>query len=203
MTVVPQFRDEVGWVRIDHLITEERAADLAVRFASYADGLTDPGPADKPHGGTRRLGRLEERFPETRELAEALAPVVEQILPDGVELMEIAFRCPGPGFGGQRLHADDTPKLDDAPSRCATAIVALTAFTGRSGSTRVVPGSHRRPDLQRSSGSLDHHPDETLLIGPAGTAFVFNGHLLHSGTQNRSSAPRPALQITYRSVTSR
>ena len=36
------------------------------------------------------------------------------------------------------------------------------------------------------------------LIGPAGTAFVFGGHLLHRGTENRSSAPRPALQISFR-----
>lgn len=198
MTVVPQYRDEVGWVRIDQLITEERAADLAARFACWADGLADPGPGDKPHGGTRRLGLLEQRFPETREVADALAPIVEQILPGGAELMEIAFRCPGPSFGAQRLHADDTPKLDDGPSRCATSIVALVDFTTENGATRVVPGSHRRPDLQRSSGSLEHHPDETVLTGRAGSAFVFTGHLLHGGGANRSDDPRPALQISFR-----
>ena len=96
------------------------------------------------------------------------------------------------------LHADDAPKLDDAPSRVATAIVTLVEFTDTNGATRVVPGSHRRPDLQRRSGSLDSHPDEMTLTGPAGTAFVFDGHLLHSGTINRSDADRPALQITWR-----
>lgn len=198
MTGAPEYRSEVGWVRIDRLITGERAAELAARLASFAAGLADPGPGDKPHGGTRRLGRLEGRFPETLDLVDRLAPTVDQILPGGGRLMEIAYRAPGPGFGGQRLHADDTPKPPLDPDRCATAIVALVDFTGENGSTRVVPGSHLRPDLQREAARLERHPDEVHLTGPAGTAFVFSGHLLHSGTENRSAAPRPALQLTFR-----
>ena len=78
-----------------------------------------------------------------------------------------------------------------------TAVVALCDFTPDNGATSVIPGSHRRPDLQRRSGSLEYHPDELVLTGPAGTAFVFCGHLLHRGTRNRSTASRPALQVSW------
>ena len=45
---------------------------------------------------------------------------------------------------------------------------------------------------------MSSHPDEVLLTGDAGDAFVFSGHLLHSGTPNRSADERPALQVTWR-----
>ena len=110
----------------------------------------------------------------------------------------VVYRSPRPGYGAQRLHADAVPQLDrSAPATCATAIVALTDFGPDNGATRVVPGSHRRPDLQRRSGSLDDHPDAVTLQGRAGTAFVFSGHLLHGGSLNRSDRPRPALQVVF------
>ncbi len=194
----PVYDESVGLVRLDDFIDARRAADLAARCLRLADGLEDPRSGDKPHGGTRRLTSIEERLPETTELVGLLAPVIDQILTGGWELTEFAYRCPGPGFGGQRLHADDVPKLDEGPPRCATAVVALGPFTETNGSTVVVPGSHRRLDLQRQAGALERHPDAIHLLGPAGTGFVFDGHLLHGGSENRSSDPRPALQLTFR-----
>lgn len=192
------YDDAQGWVAIEGLIDRQRAADLAARCSRLADGLDDPGSGDKPRGGTRRLTGLERRLPETAELVAALGPVVDQVLADGWSVAEVAWRCPSPGRGAQRLHADDVPRLDGGPYRCATAIVALVDFTAGNGSTVVVPGSHRRADLQRHSGSLEAHPEAIRLTGPVGTAFVLCGHLLHGGTENRSSDPRPALQITFR-----
>lgn len=202
MTIAnPVYDDEIGWVRLDGALDARRAADLAARCLRLAAGLEDARAGDKPHGGTRRLSAVEERLPDATEVAEVsvgIAPVIDQILDGDWELTEIAFRCPGPGFGHQRLHADDLPRLEPGPDRCATAIVALVDFTEDNGSTVVVPGSHHRPDLQRQVGSIERNPDAEHLLGPAGTAFVFTGHLLHGGTENRSTEPRPALQLTYR-----
>ena len=199
MPAIPAYDDERGWVAVDGLIDEERAAELATRCSRLADGLDAPRSGDKPHGGTRRLTDLDDRLPDTLDLVDRLAPVVDQILPGGWVVSEIAYRCPGPGRGAQRLHADDVPRLDDGPHRCATAIVALVGFTTTNGATAVVPGSHRRPDLQRHSGTLEGHPEAVALTGPAGTAFVFTGHLLHGGTANRSAEERPAIQLSFRS----
>ena len=41
------------------------------------------------------------------------------------------------------------------------------------------------------------HPDEVLLMAPAGTVVVFNSHLWHGGTLNRSSRPRRALHSYF------
>ena len=44
--------------------------------------------------------------------------------------------------------------------------------------------------------SRDSHPGEVLLLAPAGTV-VFNSHLWHGGTPNRSSHPRRALHAYF------
>jgi len=70
-----------------------------------------------------------------------------------------------------------------------TAIVALTDFTQTNGATRIIPGSHCRPDLQRQSGSLKDHPNQILLTGPTGTA---------SFSQAMSCIPAPRTTPTSR-----
>lgn len=197
MTV--HYQDELGWARIDDFLSPERAQSIARSCLETLAGPDDQlRPADKPHGGTLRLVDVSERIAEAGDIPDLLAPIVSQILPTAYRLRELTFRCPQPGFGDQRLHADGLPRLSEAENDCATAIVALGRFSEKNGATRLVPGSHRRPDLQRQAGQLDSHPEEIRLIGPAGTCFVFCGHVLHSGTKNLSSEPRPALQAVFR-----
>ncbi len=193
------YDDDLGWARVDALVTSAEAADLATRCDEVAAELTDPGVGDKPHGATKRLSALDTRLPGTLSLIQPLESLVDQILDRAWHVGEIAYRSPSPGTGGQKLHADDVPRLDtDSRYRCATAIIPLIDMTKDNGATRVVPGSHRRPDLQRRSQQVEHLPGETYLEGPAGTAFLFCGHLLHAGSENRSALPRPVLQVSYR-----
>ncbi|MEO1055433.1 MAG: phytanoyl-CoA dioxygenase family protein [Actinomycetota bacterium] len=195
------FDDGAGWVGIrDALTADEIAAVMQCCRALLAVPAEERATGDKPGAGTRHLFALERRCDVVGALCadSAVLELVHEILGPTSQLDQASYRCPQPGYGSQQLHADDAPKLDDGPARVATAIVALVDFTETNGATRVVPGSHRRPDLQRQSGSLASHPDEIALTGPAGTAFVFNGHLLHSGTENRSNADRDALQLTWR-----
>jgi ectoine hydroxylase-related dioxygenase (phytanoyl-CoA dioxygenase family) len=110
----------------------------------------------------------------------------------------VALRSPGPGYGEQRLHADDLPLERAGDCRAVTAIVALCPFTPGNGATAVVPGSHRRPDLQRLARTLDPARHERVLTGPAGTVFLFDSRLVHRGTRNRSARPRPSLQVLWR-----
>jgi ectoine hydroxylase-related dioxygenase (phytanoyl-CoA dioxygenase family) len=62
-----------------------------------------------------------------------------------------------------------------------------------------VPGSHRagRPAREALSDPAAPHPDEVRLIAPAGTVVVFNSHLWHGGTLNRSDRPRRALHSYF------
>lgn len=198
------YDDAVGWVQLDGVVAPELALEIREACELLLDALatgtnSDLRVGDKPAGGTQRLADIVERVPQAAPIAAALSPTVDRILGPAHQLTEAAYRCPNPGFGGQKLHADDLPRLDTKlANQSATAIVALSEFTAKNGATRALPGSNLRPDLQRQSNQLEDHPDEIRFVGPVGTAFVFTGHLLHAGAKNESTAPRAALQLTFR-----
>lgn len=191
----------IGWISVPDVLGVDEAAELAEACrAALAEVGDQTRIGDKAAAGTRRLVALVERVPAVQEVVQhtRLIAAVQAVLGAGISPGEVIFRSPQPGFGQQRLHADAMPRqtADAAPS-CATAIIALTDFTPENGSTVVVPGSHLRPDIQRRAGALERHPDQIHLVGRAGTAFVFDGHVLHGGSINRSGRPRPALQVTW------
>ena len=75
----------------------------------------------------------------------------------------------------------------------------LDDFTAQNGATRVVPGSQHWKQLpqQALEDPAAQHPQEVLLIAPAGSVVVMNTHAWHGGTANRTAAPRRALHIFY------
>jgi hypothetical protein len=193
--------DDAGWVTIAGVLAPDEAAALAERCTEALSTLgLDFRVGDKAAAGTRRLTALIERVPEVRSVFDhpAIMAAVGHVLGPSPPDPDVTFRSPQPGFGGQYLHGDAAPLPAPGPFHVVTTIVALCPFAASNGATGIVPGSHRRPDLQRHSGRLDHHDDELVLTGPAGTAFVFNGHLLHRGRRNESDRPRPALQAVWR-----
>jgi ectoine hydroxylase-related dioxygenase (phytanoyl-CoA dioxygenase family) len=193
------YEDEVGWARIDDVLSPERAFSITAACLQILDGPPDQlGPTDKPNGGTLRLGDVHLRVSAAAGVVATVEPLVAQIIHGPHRLTEVTFRCPQPGFGGQQLHADTLPRLAPGLDNCATVIVPLVGFTETNGATRLVPGSHHRPDLQRQAGKLAEHRDEIRLLGPAGCGFIFSGHVLHSGTKNSSGEARPALQLVFR-----
>ncbi|NNC43434.1 MAG: hypothetical protein HKO03_09385 [Acidimicrobiia bacterium] len=63
---LPKYDDEIGWVRVDGLITPELAASIAASCDAVADGLTDPRSGDKPHGATRVVRGSHRRVDQQR-----------------------------------------------------------------------------------------------------------------------------------------
>jgi hypothetical protein len=191
--------DRDGWTAVPGVLEPAAAAALAERCMALLGEGDDLRQGDKRGGGTRRAAELLDRLPEIRDLFEhpTIESAVIALLGAAVPITDVAFRCPQPGFGRQSLHADNVPNTTAEESRAVTCIVALCDFTDENGATAVVPGSHRRPDLQRRPNRL-REDDEIRLTGAAGTAFVFSAHLLHRGTENRSTGPRPALQAQWR-----
>lgn len=99
-----------------------------------------------------------------------------------------------PGHGHQALHMDGG---GHAPARgeymVCNSIWMLADFTKENGATRVVPGTHRlgkAPDALMEDPQSAHE-DQVLMLGEAGTVVVFNAHLWHGATQNRSRRDRP------------
>ncbi|MEM9606379.1 MAG: phytanoyl-CoA dioxygenase family protein [Actinomycetota bacterium] len=193
--------DDDGWTVVPHLLTDEEVATIrrsCHELLSLPAGRREA--RDKPASGTRHLAELDRRLPLVASVLDrpAIRELVGSLLGERHEPGQVEFRSPRPGFGGQQLHADDPPKLHDGPATVATAIIALVDFTPRNGATSVLPGSHRRPDLQRRSGSLGSHPEAITVTCSAGDAVLFSGHLLHAGTRNDADHEREAIQVVWR-----
>ena len=193
--------DDDGYSVVRELLGPAEVEAILAALETLRATRAELRPAgERTESGTRHLYELDARIPAVADLVTSsqLTELVGIALGRSVEADQISARTPQPGFGGQRLHADAPPRLDDGPCTVVTAIVALCPIDAGNGGTRLVPGSHRRPDLQRRAGALESHPDEIVPALAPGDALVFDGHLLHSGTENRSDADRPALQIVWR-----
>lgn len=196
------FDHDAGWVTVPDILSAAQVAGILDQCQDLLDlPAAERLARDRPHSGTRHLDDLHTRIATVEQLVSdsALTVLVSQVLQGSFTVDQAHFRCPQPGYGEQSLHADGMTGYDPTQNGFVTAIVALTEFTEVNGATRLLPGSHLRPDLQQRSGTLASHPDEIRLTGPAGTAFVFGGGVLHAGAKNNSTAERPALQLIWRS----
>jgi ectoine hydroxylase-related dioxygenase (phytanoyl-CoA dioxygenase family) len=104
-----------------------------------------------------------------------------------------------PRQGNQALHADWGKRQSDEPFHVVNSIWLIDDFTAENGSTRVVPGTHKLGGSPRDylADPAAPHPDQQLLIAPAGTVVVFNSHLWHGGTTNRTDKTRRACHVYY------
>jgi ectoine hydroxylase-related dioxygenase (phytanoyl-CoA dioxygenase family) len=111
----------------------------------------------------------------------------------------VAGRDPLPGFGQQALHPDGLDPGPSAPFQLVTTLGLIDDYTEDNGATRLVPGSHRARRGPPKSFALpsSRHPDQIVVTAPAGSVLVFNGHLWHGGTGNRSGDHRRIVQSSF------
>ena len=182
---------------LDGAQLEAIRARLAELMAAEGD---QAGIEVHQEAGTDRLADLVNKgemfrpcFTDSRLLA-----CMAHVLGD-FKLSSLNFRAALPGQGHQNLHTDWGGPVEPGDYQVCNAIWLLDDFTPSNGATRVVPGSHRAGTVPRLalSDPAARHPDEVLVTAPAGTVVVFNSHLWHGGTQNRSdrTAPRHALLL--------
>lgn len=124
---------------------------------------------------------------------------VHHVLHCSFRVTQIAGRDPLPGYGQQGLHADWPAREKGEPFRIVTTIWLLDDFTADNGATRLVPGTHllSTPPPKSFAAPANRHPDQKVVVARAGSVLVFNGHLWHSGTANKSSSPRRVLQCLF------
>lgn len=124
---------------------------------------------------------------------------VYHVLRCSFRLGQINGRDPLPGYGQQGLHADWVARAKGEPFRIVTTIWLLDDFTAENGATRLVPGTHQllTPPPKSLAAPASRHPDQRVIVAKAGSVLVFNGHLWHSGTSNKSDQPRRVLQCSY------
>jgi ectoine hydroxylase-related dioxygenase (phytanoyl-CoA dioxygenase family) len=183
--------DADGFVVLRDAIAQKEVAALREEFER----------AVAEAAGTRHVGGLLSRGATFRAVAfhPRVLAAAWHVLRRDLFLPGMAGRDPLPGFGQQSLHTDWTAPAREGRFDVVTALALLDDYTRENGATRVVPGSHRarsaRPKEVAEAGFV--HPRQQLVVAPAGSILVFNGHLLHSGTRHASSGPRRTLQYTF------
>ena len=194
--------DESGYVVFPALVNPEWLERLQAQF----DLLTEregaaAGSEFSQERGARRLSDLvnkSDAFDGVYTQPKVLAAVAH-VLGRPFKLSSLNARDALPGEGNQALHADWRAHGADEPFAVVNSIWMLDPFTELNGATRVVPGTQRRAGAPGDSVADTNapHPDQVLLTGQAGTVAVFNAHLWHGGTTNRTDGTRRALHCYF------
>ena len=179
--------DDDGFVVVPSLLDDDTVDDLRGAFGPQTDGSTLHVEVTAALPTADRWCTLDDH------------PVIATLLADtlGTYSLRTHGREPGRGAGAQGLHAD-LPPSTRAGFDALTVIWMLDDFTESNGSTRVVPRSHLgAAAVPRHLAQPDvTHPDEVVVTGTTGDVLVFDAHLWHSGTRNRTGERRRAVQMT-------
>lgn len=124
---------------------------------------------------------------------------IEAVLGQAYKLSSLNYRAAKPKQGLQKLHVDwKNTVVNDAYQVC-NSIWLLDDFTAHNGSTRIVPRSHKWSSLpdEVMADPHDKHPDEIRIIAPAGSVFIFNSHVWHGGTTNKTEKVRRSIHSYF------
>lgn len=200
---------EAGFVNLGVLLDRERRHRVTERIDELLRDEGDQAGAELAHSphirhprekGADRLADLVNKDPMFDAiwthplLLAAIGCVLKSF-----KLSSLNYRSAKPGFGAQKLHADWADAVPPGDTRVCNAIWLLDEFTSHNGATRLVPGSHLQGNLPESAMAdpWATHPAEVLLEAPAGSVVVFNSHVWHGGTVNRSDRPRRAIHSYF------
>lgn len=152
--------------------------------------------------GARRLANLVDKGKVFERLV-AMPSVLERVahvLGNDFKLSSFNARSANPfSTEAQPLHCDAAALPDEKGFWVCNTIWLLDDFTPDNGATRVLSGSHKWGKLPQSvlEDPAAPHPDETLVLGRAGSVVVMNTHAWHGGTANQTQNPRRALHAFY------
>jgi ectoine hydroxylase-related dioxygenase (phytanoyl-CoA dioxygenase family) len=124
----------------------------------------------------------------------SVLPIVEGVLDAGCLISSLSSIAIDPGEIAQPIHADDMVIPLDKPHRSivCNSMWALTDFTEANGATRLVPGSHLKPN-PAYGGAYDTVPAEM----PKGSVLIWDGSLWHGGGANATAARRTGIAMNY------
>ena len=191
--------DRDGGVIVERFMATDRVDCMLAELGPY---IQQTAPIADNFSGhqTTRTGGLVGRSKVVRELlidpvilgtANAfLKPHTDKVQLNLTQIIRLL-----PGQGAQELHRDRFIWGKYLPRQVEpqlNTIWALTEFTAGNGATRVVPASHRW-DWERAAQDREI----TQAVMPRGSVLFYTGSVIHSGGENRSSADRIALNLTY------
>lgn len=191
-----------GAVVVENAIPVEQLQQLSYELDPVFD-LAEGGRGPFVGRRTRRFSALFERSNETARLAlhSDILPAVEAVLfgdPDSpsCDKIQINFTqaiAVDPGEPAQALHRDDGMFPVQAPFELMVNVMwMLDPFTEENGGLQVAPGTHTTSKDWPS-------PDQKTIAatGPAGSAVIWLGSLIHGCGANRSRLPCRSVCISY------
>ena len=208
--------DEVGAVIVADLVPEpvldRLRADLIPSMEATPPGSRSGDPEwELFHGhNTIRVNGLAAKSPTFIDLC--LDPIIlgladRRLIPDGgaTQINDTQLIAIGPGEPAQYLHRDQTgwpwfnQLLPDGPEIIVIAMVAVTDCTEANGATRIVPGSHLRPDGEPDDADWVFDPARSVPAEmTAGSVLLFSGKTVHGGGANHTTDQwRLAIHLSY------
>jgi ectoine hydroxylase-related dioxygenase (phytanoyl-CoA dioxygenase family) len=160
------------------------------------------GSEFRKEAGSRRLANLVDKGAifETLVATPQVLELVSHVLGENFKLSSFNARSTDPYCNeAQPLHCDAGALPDERGYSVCNTIWLLDDFTAENGATRVIPGSQHWKQLPQEalSDPKTRHPQEVLLLAPAGSVVVMNTHAWHGGTANTTAGHRRALHIFY------
>ena len=124
---------------------------------------------------------------------------IEAVLGEQFKLSSLNYRAAKPGQGNQKLHVDWKNGVPNRQYKVCNSLWLLEDFTEVNGATRVVPGTHKLNTLPDDvmEDTAQSHPDEILITAPAGSVFIFNSHVWHGGTTNKTTEHRRSIHSYF------
>ena len=196
---VVQLLRQDGALIIKDIISPQVVDQLTAEMQPYINA-TPAGRDEFTGHTTRRTGALAARSAACRDLIvndlvlssakEYLRPFTRKIILHLTQTIDI-----GPGAAAQEIHRDRYAWGKYLPREIEpqfNTIWALTDFTADNGATQCVPGS------QDWDWSQSHTAEQICQAEMTkGSVFIYSGSVLHAGGENRSSAHRLGLNLTY------
>lgn len=194
--------DRDGYLPLPNILSLEQIARLRQRTDELiAEEGDQAGTEVHQEAGTIRLSDLVNKDPafEVCFTHPRVLAAISHVLGGDLKLSSLNFRAALPGSGLQGLHADWGGPVAPGDYSVCNSIWLLDDFTALNGATRVVPGSHRSGKTAKEvmADPSQPHPDEVVLVAPAGTVVIFNSHTWHGGTLNRTDRPRRGLHSYF------
>jgi ectoine hydroxylase-related dioxygenase (phytanoyl-CoA dioxygenase family) len=195
--------DTRGYVVLERFLAPDLLEQVRARVEElYEQEGENAGSEFRKEAGSRRLANLVDKG-EIFERLIAMPEILERVghvLGEKFKLSSFNARSADAHSNEpQPLHCDAAAMPDEHGYWVCNTIWLLDDFTSENGATRVVPGSQDWRKLPQDvlRDPLAPHPEEELLIAPAGSVVVMNTHAWHGGTTNRTDLPRRALHAFY------
>lgn len=195
--------DEQGYL----ILTDHVPAAVLEEFRARTDELLAAEGASAGHevpqgGGVAALADLlnkGEVFDRCYTDPTVLA-AARHVLGEEFKVNSLNYRASLPGQGHQGLHGDWSGAVPAGEFHILNSMWLLDDFTAENGATRIVPGTHRsgRWPTDDLDDPTDDHPDQILATAPAGSVVIFNSHVWHGGTLNRTDRRRRGMTMSFR-----